>query len=142
MINHLADAGTAVLVTTHFLEEAEQCNRLGLMAAGALVVEGSPREIKSRQSGALIEFIVDQPQDAANVLRSTGERWRVSLFGDRLHVMTDDDAEATRATVEHRLVAHGISVRRSRRTSFSLEDVFIRIVEERRGAGAQLQVDA
>jgi ABC-2 type transport system ATP-binding protein len=142
MINHLADAGTAVLVTTHFLEEAEQCNRLGLMAAGALVVEGSPREIKSRQSGALIEFIVDQPQDAANVLRSTGERWRVSLFGDRLHVMTDDDAEATRATVEHRLVAHGISVRRSRRASFSLEDVFIRIVEERRGAGAQLQVDA
>jgi hypothetical protein len=56
--------------------------------------------------------------------------------------MTDDDAEATRATVEHRLVAHGISVRRSRRASFSLEDVFIRIVEERRGAGAQLQVDA
>ncbi len=42
MINRLADAGTAILVTTHYLEEAEQCNRLGFMVAGELVTEGSP----------------------------------------------------------------------------------------------------
>ena len=46
MINSLADRGAAVLVTTHYLEEAEQCNRLGFMVAGELVAEGSPTEVK------------------------------------------------------------------------------------------------
>ncbi len=62
MINRLADTGTAILVTTHYLEEAEQCNRLGFMVAGELVTEGSPTGIKAGQSGHLLEFIVDQPQ--------------------------------------------------------------------------------
>ena len=46
MINRLADRGAAVLVTTHYLEEAEQCNRLGFMVAGELVQEGSPTQVK------------------------------------------------------------------------------------------------
>jgi ABC-2 type transport system ATP-binding protein len=46
MINWLADRGAAILVTTHYLEEAEQCNRLGFMVAGELVAEGSPTEVK------------------------------------------------------------------------------------------------
>ena len=50
MINRLADTGTAILVTTHYLEEAEQCNRLGFMVAGELVTEGSPSGIKSAQT--------------------------------------------------------------------------------------------
>src|SRR5271165_4710867 len=91
MINRLADAGTAILVTTHYLEEAEQCNRLGFMVAGELVAEGTPQGVKSQQGGHLIELIVDQPQRASDLLRQGDERWRVSLFGDRLHVITDDD---------------------------------------------------
>ena len=71
MINQLADAGTAILVTTHYLEEAEQCNRLGFMVAGELVAEGTPSGVKSQQGGHLIEFFVDQPQRAADLLRST-----------------------------------------------------------------------
>ena len=51
LINSLADTGTAILVTTHYLEEAEQCNRLGLMVAGELVAEGAPTAIKSSQHG-------------------------------------------------------------------------------------------
>src|SRR4051812_37450555 len=46
MINQLADMGTAILVTTHYLEEAEQCNRLGFMVAGSIVAEGTPRGVK------------------------------------------------------------------------------------------------
>ena len=67
MINRLADAGTAVLVTTHYLEEAEQCNRLGFMVAGELLVEGTPTEIKAQQKGHLLEFRVDEPQRAADL---------------------------------------------------------------------------
>ena len=66
MINGLADAGTAILVTTHYLEEAEQCNRLGLMVAGELVAEGSPSAIKASQRGHLLELNVDDPQKAAD----------------------------------------------------------------------------
>ena len=69
MINRLADGGAAILVTTHYLEEAEQCNRLGMMVAGELVAEGTPSGIKSQQSGHLLEFIVDQPQRAADLLK-------------------------------------------------------------------------
>ena len=132
MINELADAGTAVLVTTHYLEESEQCNRLGFMAAGELVAQGTPSAIKSEQTGHLLELTVDEPQRAADVLKTDGERWRVSRFGARLHVITDDDVEAgTRATTRA-LEQHGIRVIDIREARFSLEDVFISVVEKAR----------
>jgi len=133
MINALADAGSAVLVTTHYLEEAEQCNRLGMMVAGEMVAEGSPSGIKSREKGCLWELIVDQPQRAADLLRGHIERWRVSLFGDRLHVVTDD--ESGLETTRQQLAADGIRVISARQGRFSLEDVFISIVEKARQQG-------
>ena len=70
MINRLADGGAAILVTTHYLEEAEQCNRLGMMVAGELVAEGTPSGIKSQAiRDTVLEFIVDQPQRAADLLK-------------------------------------------------------------------------
>ncbi|MFZ0821891.1 MAG: ATP-binding cassette domain-containing protein [Candidatus Acidiferrales bacterium] len=135
MINHLADTGTAVLVTTHYLEEAEQCNRLGLMVAGELLLEGTPSEIKAQQKGHLLEFRVDQTQSAADLLKSETDRWRVSIFGRRLHVITNDDVEtAIRATTE-RLASAGIRVLEAREGRFSLEDVFISVVEHARELG-------
>ncbi len=135
MINHLADTGTAVLVTTHYLEEAEQCNRLGLMVAGELLLEGSPSEIKGQQRGHLLEFRVDQTQRAADILKTETDRWRVSIFGRKLHIISDDPAEtAIRATTD-KLVAQGIHVLDAREGRFSLEDVFISVVEHAREAG-------
>ena len=136
MINSLADQGTAILVTTHYLEEAEQCNRLGLMVAGELVAEGTPTGIKAQQPGHLFEFIVDQPQRAANLLKEKTDRWRVALFGDRLHVISDQtDASAAEKQTRERLEAAGIHVRSAREQRYSLEDVFIRVVEEARVQG-------
>jgi ABC-2 type transport system ATP-binding protein len=135
MINRLADAGTAILVTTHYLEEAEQCNRLGLMAAGGFVAEGSPSSIKGQQTGRLLEFVVDQPQRAADVLKMDAERWRVSLFGDRLHVITDEDPERAKRTTTDKLRANGIEVLDAQETRPSLEDVFISVVERAREQG-------
>jgi ABC-2 type transport system ATP-binding protein len=135
MINELADRGAALLVTTHYLEEAEQCNRLGLMVAGELVAEGSPAQIKAAQKGHVLEYVVDQPQRAADFLRIDGERWRVALFGDRLHVITDEDVLAREQATTAKLNALGIRVLQVRETRFSLEDVFIGIVEKARLAG-------
>jgi drug efflux transport system ATP-binding protein len=135
MINRLADAGTAILVTTHYLEESEQCNRLGLMVAGELVAEGSPGGIKSQQPGHLLELIVHPPQRAADLLKRREERWRVSLFGDRLHVITDDDIESGKRKTIETLEANGIQVLSVREERFSMEDVFISVVEKARQEG-------
>ncbi|MGH6953258.1 MAG: ATP-binding cassette domain-containing protein, partial [Alphaproteobacteria bacterium] len=89
MINHLADQGTAILVTTHYLEEAEQCNRLGFMVAGELVAEGTPSGVKAAQGGRALEIRVDAPQRAVALLKAEMDAWRVSQFGDRLHVIVD-----------------------------------------------------
>ncbi len=135
MINDLADHGTAVLVTTHYLEEAEQCNRLGLMVAGELLVEGTPSEVKAQQQGHLLEFRVDQPQRAADLLKSESARWRVALFGNRLHIITDDDVATGIRENRERLEAGGIRVLEAREGRFSLEDVFISVVERAREHG-------
>ncbi|MBI1764602.1 MAG: ABC transporter ATP-binding protein [Acidobacteria bacterium] len=135
MINQLADRGVAVLVTTHYLEEAEQCNRLGFMVAGELVAEGTPTGIKAAQSGHLIELLTDQPQQAADLLKGEMERWRVSLFGDRLHVIVDEAAELGIGRLQRQLRNNGITVTQAHEERFSLEDVFIAVVEQARKVG-------
>lgn len=132
MIHRLADSGTAILVTTHYLEESEQCNRLGLMVDGELAVEGAPSDIKAMQPGHLLEFIVDQPQRAADLLKGDREPWRVSLFGDRLHVITGMDAAAGERFTRETLESNGIRVMQACEGRFSMEDVFISVVENAR----------
>ncbi len=132
MINELADYGVAILVTTHYLEEAEQCNRLGFMVAGEVVAEGTPTSMKAGQSGHLIELITDKPQQASNLLKKEMDRWRVSLFGDRLHVVVEEDVQTGIAKLKKRLSADGIKVFEAKEEIRSLEDVFIAVVESKR----------
>jgi ABC-2 type transport system ATP-binding protein len=105
------------------------------MAGGELVAQGTPSGIKSAQTGHLLEFIVDQPQRAADVLKSDIERWRVSLFGNRLHVVTDEDVDAGKRTATEKLESNGIRVTSAREQPFSLEDVFISVIEKARQQG-------
>jgi ABC-2 type transport system ATP-binding protein len=83
----------------------------------------------------LLEIIVDQPQRAADLLKSKTESWRVSLFGDRLHVITEEEpANAIKETTK-RLEENGLHVISVKEDRFSLEDVFISIVEKARSQG-------
>jgi ABC-2 type transport system ATP-binding protein len=134
MINQLADEGTAILVTTHYLEEAEQCNRLGFMVAGELVAEGTPSGVKAAQGGKVLEVRADDPLRAVGVLKSELSPWRVSLFGDRVHVIVEGDAQAAARDLTARLTRAGIRVLEAREEDYSLEDVFLVIAE--RGAVA------
>jgi ABC-2 type transport system ATP-binding protein len=106
-----------------------------MMVAGELVAEGSPSRLKSRQTGHLLEFIVDHPQRAADLLKIKAERWRVSIFGDRLHVITSEDPQRCLRAIRKELEANGIHVRDAREERFSMEDVFIGIVEKARQEG-------
>jgi ABC-2 type transport system ATP-binding protein len=140
MINDLADRGTAVLVTTHYLEEAEQCNRLGFMAAGEMVAEGTPSGVKAAQGGHVLEVHVDQPQMALTVLKSQMDHWRVALFGDRLHVIVDGEAGTAARDLTARLERAGIHVRDAREQEYSLEDAFLVIVERHQRAAVAAAV--
>ncbi len=137
LINDLARQGTAVLVTTHYLEEAEQCNRMGFMVAGEVVIQGSPSEIKAAQPGQLIELRVDRPQQASDLLKTRLDRWRVAIFGDRLHVVLDHpdtDIPAVKAILD---TAH-IQLDSLRPVPFSLEDAFISVVQRTDSGTAHL----
>ncbi|OUL21966.1 ABC transporter ATP-binding protein [Nostoc sp. T09] len=128
LINEFARSGTAVLVTTHYLEEAEQCNRMGFMVAGEIVVQGSPSEIKAAQPGQLIEIVTDKTQDASNLLKTQLAPWRVSIFGDRLHLVLDhpnSDIPLIRSIFQ----TNDINIHSLRPIPFSLEDSFIGIVQ-------------
>ncbi|MBV8147595.1 MAG: ABC transporter ATP-binding protein [Candidatus Eremiobacteraeota bacterium] len=128
VIARLAESGAAVLVTTHYLEEAEQCNRLGFMAAGKLIAQGTPTQVKSRQKGSMLEIRVDDVRKAMAILQRDGDGRRVSLFGDRLHVVVDDGERAMHSLTEQ-LQKGGVRVTGARRTGFSLEDAFIAAVQ-------------
>lgn len=139
-INEFAREGMAVLVTTHYLEEAEQCHRLGFMVAGELVSQGTPRQVKEEQPGQLVEWDCTPLQRASDLLKERLDRWRVSIFGSRLHTVLEHP-EAEISQVQQWLEEDGIQVQSHREMEFSLEDVFIGIVERARQRGLNVPVD-
>jgi ABC-2 type transport system ATP-binding protein len=132
MINAFADRGAGILVVTHYLEEAEQCNRLGFMVAGEIIADGSPGEVKAAMKGSLSEIETDQPERALTTLKQKFGASRVSLFGDKLHLVAENDAQQKEAAAE--LEAAGVKVVAWNPARFSLEDVFISLIESRRAA--------
>ncbi|MEH2347229.1 MAG: ATP-binding cassette domain-containing protein [Nostoc sp.] len=128
LINDFARNGTAILVTTHYLEEAEQCNRMSFMVAGEVAAEGSPSSIKASQPGQLIEIIVNQNQAASNILKQRLDSWRVSIFANSLHVVLDEPEKEIPEITQLLKSAH-LTIQSLRPIPFSLEDAFIGIVE-------------
>jgi ABC-2 type transport system ATP-binding protein len=126
----IRDRGAGVVVVTHYLEEAEQCTQLGFMVAGEIISQGSPSEVKAAMKGELYEIEVDQPYRAMASLKKKFGASRVSLFGDRLHVVTETDEQKRQAIAE--LEAAGIRIVAKKPVPFSLEDVFISLIESRR----------
>ncbi len=138
LIREFANKGTAVLVTTHFLEEAEHCSKLGFMVAGEVVAEGSPSSIKSAQPGQLLELRFDDNQSAYDLLKQHFESWRVSMFADSVHLVLESpelDKQKALAATE----ASGLQCSAQRQIPFSLEDAFIGIVK-RTSANEEVKV--
>ncbi|TYQ23954.1 ATP-binding cassette domain-containing protein [Pseudanabaena sp. UWO310] len=133
LINDFARNGTAILVTTHYMNEAEQCNRMCFMVSGQKVAEGSASEIKAAQVGQLFEIAVTQVQDSYELLRTQFEPWRISIFGDRLHVVLD---EPDREILQLRslMQSANLEIHDMQIIPFSLEDAFIGEVQRAGGA--------
>jgi ABC-2 type transport system ATP-binding protein len=128
LIRQFARNGTAVLVTTHFLEEAEHCQKLAFMVAGEIVAEGTPSQIKASQPGKLIEISTDNTQKAAQVVRQTLDAWKVAIFADSLHLnLENPDQELPK--IQQQLQLAGVRLNSQKQIPFSLEDAFIGIVQ-------------
>lgn len=124
LIRNFAQGGVAILVTTHYLEEAENCNQMAFMVGGAIVAQGSPSEIKAQQLGQLLELKIDALQRGSDLLKAKLPPWQVSIFGDRLHlVLNHPDLELPR--IKRWLESAHIEIYSIRPIPFSLEDAFI-----------------
>ena len=139
-IDAMAGDGVTVLVTTHYLDEAEHCNRIGLMHDGRLVALGTVSELKRVFAGrAILEVACPRFLDALELL--DGKPWvlEASVFGTRLHVVVRDPEDGRRRILEE-LRAAGNGPATVESIVPSLEDVFIHTVEaqeaSKAGAGA------
>ncbi len=133
------EAGVAILVTTHYMSEAERCDRLALMYAGRIVAAGSPAEMKAEveeEAGALLEVRCDRPLEALEPLQEAGFEG-VSLFGRDIHLLAREP-ERARDRVREILEKEGLGLESVQRRSLSMEDVFVyrTLGLERRGEEA------
>ncbi|MBA5868260.1 MAG: ATP-binding cassette domain-containing protein [Nitrospira sp. CR1.3] len=118
--------GVAILVTTHYMSEAEHCDQLGLMHAGRLVAEGSPADLKrqfERETGSRLEIMTDQPGRALAELTASGMA-RATLSGSKVHMLSLDPGR-DEARIRAVLAGSGIAVEAVRTRQPSLEDVFV-----------------
>ncbi|MDH5496140.1 MAG: ATP-binding cassette domain-containing protein [Nitrospira sp.] len=120
------EEGVAMLVTTHYMSEAEHCDNLALMYAGRIVAEGSPADMKrhiEQEAGLLFEVITDQPSQALVRLQQAGFHG-AALFGTRLHVFCRDPLR-DKACACQALEDSGVRVISVNERPLSLEDVFV-----------------
>ena len=119
-----------IFVSTAYLDEAERCNRVGLIHQGRLLACGTPSEVKKLMRGAILEVRAEQPRRAVAVLKERLPKGSVGLFGDRLHIVSTEP-ERTAAEVEGALSLAGLGTVGVRTIEPSLEDVFISVLAER-----------
>jgi ABC-2 type transport system ATP-binding protein len=133
LIYALAYSGTTVLVSTHYMEEAEYCHRVILMNRGRVIAEGTPAELRHAMTDPIYEIHTDHAPEAVRVLASTDAIVEAALFGRAVHVVARDAAEAERV-VPQVLRAASLQFSGLRRVEPSLEDVFVSLVRREGGA--------
>jgi ABC-2 type transport system ATP-binding protein len=133
LIHRLASDGVTILVSTHYMEEAEYCNRIALIDAGKLVAVGSPGELRRHElGGVLYEMSCSALGAALAALNGAPGVIDAAIFGDKLHVLVReaDDAAGLKAF----LAEHGITAGEPHAIIPSLEDVFVQLVTRPRAA--------
>jgi ABC-2 type transport system ATP-binding protein len=131
LIYRLAGDGVTVLVTTHYMDEAEHCDRIALLHDSHLIAMGTPAELKAGLPGVLVEVRAAPLNMALQAL----EPWRPSLYGTALHVTLENESEIARLRAA--LDAAGLSDTTMTPIPPSLEDVFLALVARRtEGAAA------
>ncbi|MBR0345092.1 MAG: ABC transporter ATP-binding protein [Rudaea sp.] len=119
----LADQGTTILVSTHYMDEAERCHRLAILDHGRLVADGSPRDLCAALPGQALLIECANPRRAQTALDGEPAIVSMAQIGAHLRVLVHDGADA-RATIAAKLKAQGIDARIDA-VEANLEDVFV-----------------
>lgn len=141
LINELSDKGITVFVTTHYLDEAEFCNRIILINGGKLIASGSPKELKEEYiKNPVYEIDCSDIYKAVEVLENGLFTDNVTIFGNSIHVslksspefkvnQPENDIEMLNVFLEKE---NGLKVLRIQKISPSLEDVFVHLIESKK----------
>jgi len=120
----LADSGTTILVSTHYMDEAERCHRLAILDHGVKVADGAPVDLQSSTGMWVIEVLARSPRDASEALGALEQVVSVTQLGVRLRVLIPQDhkhpEQLVRECLEHKSIEASIE-----RVPASLEDVFV-----------------
>jgi ABC-2 type transport system ATP-binding protein len=139
-IYRLAEQGTTIFVTTHYMDEAEYCDRLGLIYRGQLIALGTPEELKTGfMKEDVIEVSCGSVHDAMELIERIAGIRHAALFGRGLHVVAENVSQAMPSIIEA-LSAEGIAVQSMEKILPSLEDVFVSLIEARDRMEAPQQV--
>jgi len=141
LIFALSVQGVTVFITTHYMDEAEHCNELGLLYQGRLIARGSPAQLRAdMKTGSLFEVPVSDPLAALTPLEGLPEVIQTSIYGDKLHVLVWEPDAGSQA-IERALASSDLTTGPARLVSISLEDLFMLLIE-REEAGTSMRQKA
>ena len=132
----LVAAGTTILVSTHYMDEAERCHRLAILDRGRMAAEGTPRQLARDIDATVIEIEADDLLAARRALSTLPEVRSVAQLGHRLHVLLSSDTPEPERRLAQALAPHCPDAR-VERVGASLEDVFVAATRLRDGAAVE-----
>ena len=131
LIYELAGKGVTVFVTTHYMDEAEYCDRIALIYRGELIAMGTPAALKTeKMQEDVIEVMCDRPQDVMGFVEKLPEVREVALFGRGLHIVSTD-AKVAIPAISTALRENDCPVERIEQIAPSMEDLFVSLIEAR-----------
>ncbi len=124
----MADQGTTILVSTHFMDEAERCHRLAILNQGALVADGVPDDLMRDVGATVVQVESESSRAIRNAILDLPEVWHVAQLGNRLHALVNPDLADPVALLKERIERidsqAGVQI-----IAANLEDVFVMATE-------------
>jgi len=131
ILNDLLKEGVTILFSTSYLDEAERCNRIGLIYQGELLVSDTPSNVKERIGGTVLELRLEDHRKGMKVLEGIESLRSLVLSGDKIHILVDDPQEGE-GLIREVLTKHGMEILALMVVRPSLEDAFVSIVRGRK----------
>lgn len=131
LIHELSFAGTTVLVTTHYLDEAEFCSDIILINAGRLIAQGNSKTLKTNYiKNTILEIESERIVDSMEILEKENWVGETSIFGNYIHIILNDNSKTETDVIDVLTNKNSIKVQRIDKIVPTLEDVFIHLLEK------------
>jgi ABC-2 type transport system ATP-binding protein len=127
----LVDMGTTILVSTHYMDEAERCHRLAILDQGTKVADGTPTDLQASTGMTIIEVQADNPARAQALINGLPDVTSVTQLGLKLRVLIPDTTHEPQSLVSKTLFEHDIHAS-AEEVPASLEDVFVAVTQKKR----------